>query len=71
MPTPDYDALVARHHDAGVDAHITCLIYITVLQAVRAESGSRDGHAGNGPGAVPTIADIANDAVAVSEVVDI
>ena len=36
LPIPDCDALIAQHHDAGVDAHIACLIYITVLQLAKA-----------------------------------
>ena len=37
LPIPDCDSLIARHHDAGADAQITCLIYITVLRIAAAQ----------------------------------
>ena len=37
---PNCEALVGQHHNAGADAHITCLIYASVLQAVRTELGT-------------------------------
>ena len=37
LPIPDCDMLVARHHDAGADANITCSIYVTVLRIVSTE----------------------------------
>ena len=37
LPIPDSDVLIAQHHDAGADAHITCLIYVTVLRIVPTE----------------------------------
>ena len=36
LPIPGCEALVAQHHDAGADAHITCLVYVTVLQLAKA-----------------------------------
>ena len=37
LPIPDCETLIAQHHNAGADAHITCLIYVTVLQVVYPE----------------------------------
>ena len=42
LPIPGCDTLIAQHHNAGADAHITCLIYITVLRiaaAVQCDGG--------------------------------
>ena len=39
LPVPDSDALTAQHHDAGADAHVTCLIYVTVLRIAAKQRG--------------------------------
>lgn len=66
LAIPDCDTLIAHHHDAGADAHITCMIYVTVLKAVDTESGS--GALGGQFGqhevvmkAAPTITDMPDD----------
>ena len=39
LQIPGCDALIARHHDAGADSHITCLIYVTVLHIADEQRG--------------------------------
>jgi hypothetical protein len=43
MPIPNCDALIAQHHNAGADAHITCLIYATLLAIVERSGGFQVG----------------------------
>ena len=40
LPIPDCEALIEQHHNAGADAQITCLIYITVLRIAAAQRDS-------------------------------
>jgi hypothetical protein len=39
LPVPNSDALTAQHHNAGADAHVTCLIYVTVLRIADEQRG--------------------------------
>ena len=39
LPVPGSDALTAQHHDAGADAHVTCLIYVTVVRIAAMQRG--------------------------------